>query len=609
MTLSLDWLALGSLSGHGVLMLAFATVTFAIFVWDRFDLSSVSLSILIVLPALFFVFPLDGIEPRRFFAGFGHPALVTICALMILGHALVLTGALGPAARQLAWLMGHAPRLAIGVVLVGAAAASGVMNNTPVAVLLIPLLMAAMRRAGRAPGQVLMPMNGALLLGGMTTTIGTSTNLIVVAIASSMGVAAFGIFDFFVLVATASVPALLYLWFVAPLLLRHVSPSVVQEAQPVFEAELLVTEESWLNGAEVREVVKRAGAQLPLRSIRRAKGIIVPPLATAKLHLGDRLIVQDTAENLKEYESRLKAPLHAFEDDPDSDDAHAQAVAAQLVVTPDSPLVGSTVRVERLANKYQLVVIGLRKAQGGANVQRTGLADLRISEGDVLLVQGPSESLQTAQRDGIGLLLDEQLALPRQRHSVPALLTLTGVIAAAGLGGVPIELAAMLGVLVLLTTRCLAWHDIAAGLSVKVVLLVAASLALGDALAITGGTVFLASAFTHVVSGWSGGWVLAALMGVMGLLTNFVSNNAAAAIGTPLAVEIARTLGLPPEPFVLAVLFGCNLCFLTPMAYQTNLLVMNAGGYSFGDFVRMGVPLFVIMWIGLSILLAMRYGL
>ena len=225
------------------------------------------------------------------------------------------------------------------------------------------------------------------------------------------------------------------------------------------------------------------------------------------------------------------------------------------------------------------------------------------------MVQGPSEALQTAQRDGIGLLLDEQLALPRQRHSVPALLTLTGVIAAAGLGGVPIELASLIGVLVLLATRCLAWHDIAAALSVKVVLLVAASLALGDALTVTGGTLFLAGAFTDLVSGWSGGWVLAALMGLMGLLTNFVSNNAAAAIGTPLAVEIARTLGLPPEPYVLAVLFGCNLCFLTPMAYQTNLLVMNAGGYSLGDFVRVGTPLFLIMWVGLSILLAMRYGL
>ena len=334
MTLSLDWLALGSLSGHGVMMLAFSAIIFAVFVWDRFDLSSVSLAILILLPAMFFVFPLEGVEPRRFYAGFGHPALVTICALMILGHALVLTGALGPAARQLAWLMGRAPMLAIGVVLVGAAAASGVMNNTPVAVLLIPLLMAAMRRAGKSAGQVLMPMNGALLVGGMMTTIGTSTNLIVVAIASSMGVAAFGIFDFFLLVATASVPALLYLWFVAPLLLRHVSPPVVEEAQPVFEAELLVTEESWLNGAEVREVVKRAGSQLPLRSIRRAKGVIVPPMATAKLHIGDRLIVQDTAEKLKEYESRLKAPLHAFEEDPESDDAHVQAVAAQLIVTP-----------------------------------------------------------------------------------------------------------------------------------------------------------------------------------------------------------------------------------------------------------------------------------
>jgi di/tricarboxylate transporter len=154
-----------------------------------------------------------------------------------------------------------------------------------------------------------------------------------------------------------------------------------------------------------------------------------------------------------------------------------------------------------------------------------------------------------------------------------------------------------------------AWQDVGSALSVKVVLLVASSLALGDALTVTGGTAALARGFVSASAGLSGPWVLAALMGLIGLLTNFVSNNAAAAIGTPLAVEIARALGLPPEPYVLAVLFGCNLCYLTPMGYQTNLLVMNAGGYAFRDFTRVGAPLFLIMWIGLSLALAQRYAL
>jgi di/tricarboxylate transporter len=173
----------------------------------------------------------------------------------------------------------------------------------------------------------------------------------------------------------------------------------------------------------------------------------------------------------------------------------------------------------------------------------------------------------------------------------------------------PISLAALGGVLVLLGTRCMSWHDVAQSLSVKVILLVAASLALGDALEVTGATRFLAGLLAQHTLGMSAAWVLALLMGLMGLLTNFVSNNAAAAIGTPLGIELARSLGVPVEPFVLAVLFGCNLCYLTPMGYQTNLLVMNSGGYRFADYVRVGTPLFVIMWAALSYGLTWRYGL
>jgi di/tricarboxylate transporter len=607
--LTLDWLAVGALSGHAVLLLGFTAVVFAVYAWDRFEIASVCLAVLIGLPTLFFVFPLQGVEPYRFLAGFGHPALVAICALMVLGHALVLTGALEPAARRLGRLVAKAPWLALLVVLLGAAAASGVMNDTPVVVLLIPLLIAALKRAGRSPASMLMPMNYAVLIGGMGTTIGTSTNLIVVALASGLGVTAFGVFDFFPLVALAAVPALLYLWLGAPWLLRKVAPALPAEAQPVFDAELRITEDSWLDGAEVREVMKRSGHRLPLRLIRRASGALVQPLPTAKLRAGDRLVVQDTAENLKEYESRLKTPLHSFDETHEEPDAEHQAVAAQLVVTPESPLVGRTVRSERLADKYQLIVIGLRKARDTAGMQLTGLADLRVHAGDVLLVQGRADALRTAQHDGVGLLLDERLALPRQRKSPIALLTLAAVVGAASLGGIPIALGAMVGVLFLLATRTVAWQDVGAALSVKVVLLVASSLALGDALTLSGGTAFLAQRFVDLAAGWSGPWLLAALMGLMGLLTNFVSNNAAAAIGTPLAVEIARSLGLPPEPYVLAVLFGCNLCYLTPMGYQTNLLVMNAGGYAFRDFVRVGTPLFLIMWAGLSVLLAGRYAL
>ncbi|HMQ72294.1 MAG TPA: SLC13 family permease [Rubrivivax sp.] len=612
MSFDLDWLAFGPLSGHGVLMLVFTLAVFAAFVTDRLQIGTVCLAVLILLPALFFVFPMQGVEPYRFFGGFGHPALVAICSLMILGRSLVLTGALDPAARQLAWLVARAPWLALLVVLVGAAAMSGFVNDTPLVVLLIPLLATALRRAGRAPAFMLMPMNHAVLIGGMATTIGTSTNVIVVSLAVALGVPMLGMFDFYPLVAVAALPALAYLWLVAPWLLRDVAPAQPAQAQPVFDAELRVVDGSPLVGATVRAVLRRAGGRLPLRQIRRADGTLAAPLPALVLRAGDRLVLCDTVEHLKEAEARLGAPLHDFDAAAPAGDAAPtlDLVAAQLVVTPQSPLVGRTVRGERLQEKYQLTLIGLRKARDSAERQpRENLADVRVEPGDVLLLQGHADAMRLLQRDGVALMLDERLALPRRRKSPVALLTLAGVVLAAGVGGMPIALAAMVGVLVLLVTRTLAWQEIGSALSVNVVLLVAASLALGDALGVTGGTTFLAHALVAVVDAMPPAWALAALMGLMGLLTNFVSNNAAAAVGTPLAVEVARALGVPPEPFVLAVLFGCNLCYVTPMAYQTNLLVMNVAGYTFRDFVRVGAPLFVLMWVALSVLLARHYGL
>lgn len=620
------------LSGHGIAMLLLAVVFFGLLIWDRLPIATVCLGVLGALPLAFALFPLSvrqaEIDPLRFFAGFGHPALVAICSLMVLGHALVLTGALEPAARRLSALVASAPRTALLAVLLGAALASGVLNDTPVVVLLIPLIIAAAARAKAQAGTMLLPMNYAVLIGGMATTIGTSTNLIVVAIAASLGVGPFGVFSYYALVAVAAVPALAYLWLLAPRMLAHVQRPAEQLSIATFEAELTVEPESWLDGRELREARAATGNRLNLVEVRRAHRALIR-LPSMKFRAGDRLLLQDTAENLKEAESSLHAKLHGVaqesaaakavdkaaarapdkaesEDDPK---APVTAVVAQMIVTPESPLVGRSVRQERIAERYGLVVVGVRPRQGESGWQRENPVERRIEAGDVLLVQGEESAMRDAQRDDIGLLLDARFTLPRQDKALIALATMAVVVLLAATKALPISLAALGGVLALLLARCVSWHDVGQSLSVKVVLLVTASLALGDALEVVGATAYLARQLAEHTQGLSSAWILALLMGLMGLLTNFVSNNAAAAIGTPLGIELARSLGAPPEPFVLAVLFGCNLCYLTPMGYQTNLLVMNAGGYRFGDYVRVGTPLFLIMWAGLSYGLVLRYAL
>jgi di/tricarboxylate transporter len=603
-------------------MLLFAAVVFGLFVYNRWSISTISLGMLVALPLGFTLFPLvvDGkaVGGARFLAGFASPALVAICALMVVGHALVVTGALQPAARRLANLVAKHPRSALLAVLVLAASVSGVINDTPVVVLLIPLLLSAASQAKVPAAKLLLPMNYAVLIGGMATTIGTSTNLIVVGIALSLGVNRFGIFDWFGLVALAAVPGLAYLWLVAPRLLRHV-PAMPQDlSNDVFEAELLIDKDSPLVGEPLSAAFRAVDYQLPLVNLRRAS-LTLAPLPSRLLRAGDRLIIRDTALRLKELEGQLGAALHAVapvdddgaaNPDPSPDEpAQPAAVVAQMIVTTGSPLEGRSVRQERLAERFGFVVVGVRTTAQRATWQREGLTDRLVRVGDVLLVQGDAAAMRKAQRDGLGLLLDERFAVARQDKAGIAILVMAAVVVLAASKTLPIEIAALSGALVLLLTRCLSWDDITQSLSAKVILLVAASLALGDGLSLTGATDWLAQGLATQAGALSAAWLVALLMGLMGLVTNFVSNNAAAAIGTPLAVSLAQALDTPAEPLVLAVLFGCNLCYLTPMGYQTNLLVMNAGGYRFSDFLRVGTPLFLIMWSALSFLLAWRYGL
>ena len=608
------------LSAHGLAMLVFAAVVFSLFIYNRWSISTISLGMLATMPLGFTLFPLvvDGetVSGARFLAGFASPALVAICSLMIVGHALVVTGALQPAARRLANMVAKHPRSALLAVLVLAASVSGVVNDTPVVVLLIPLLLAAASQAKVPAADLLLPMNYAVLIGGMATTIGTSTNLIVVAIAASLGVNPFGMFDWFGLVALAAVPGLAYLWLVAPRLLRHV-PALPQDlSNDVFDAELHIDVDSPLVGKPLSAAFNAVEYRLPLVSLRRAARTLAP-LPSRLLRAGDRLIIRDTALRLKQLEGELGAVLHAVvavDDDeganPDpAEPALPAAVVAQMIVTAGSPLEGRSVRQERLAERFGFVVVGVRTTAQNAAWQREGLTDRMISIGDVLLVQGNEGAMRKAQRDGLGLLLDERFAVARQDKAGIAIVVMVAVVLLAATKTLPIEIAALMGALVLLLTRCLSWDDITQSLSAKVILLVAASLALGDGLSLTGATDWLAQGLAAQAGALSPAWLAALLMAMMGLVTNFVSNNAAAAIGTPLAVSLAQALGVPAEPFVLAVLFGCNLCYLTPMGYQTNLLVMNAGGYRFTDFLRVGTPLFLIMWAALSFLLAWRYGL
>lgn len=581
---------------------------------DDIPLETSSLAVLVLLCLIFTIFPFEvnghHLEPSSLFFGFGHEALITVCALMVIGHALVRTGALVPVGRYLAKLWKISPTLSLLITLIVAGLLSAFVNNTPIVVLFLPILTNVALRTNSDTSSMLLPMGLATLVGGMTTTIGTSTNLLVVSVASDMGLARLNMFDFVLPASIAAVIAIIYLWLIAPKLLPKRMASLPDTSPRLFSAYLNINEDSIANGKTVTDILKMTDGQLSIESIQRSpdyKNIV--PFPDTILKEGDRLHVKDHPDQLKEFESATQTTLFSGSHKVDEDhplNAEKQ-ILAEIVVVQQSGLVGRTLKDVQFAKRYGISVIALHRGGNAMEVGRRSIGHVPIQTGDVLLVQGESEQIDELKENQGFLIIDGAAELPYSKKAPVALMVLFGVVLIAALSILPIAISAMCGVLILLIAKCIDWGDLSVALSSQVVLIVVASLALGSAMMQTGGAEYIAQLFVALAYDLPPGGIVSALMLMLAVLTNIVSNNAAAVIGTPIAISVATQLNLPVEPFILAVLFGANLSYATPMAYKTNILVMNAGGYQFSDFIRVGVPLILLMWVTLSFLLSWIY--
>jgi len=602
---------------HGIFVMLLTVVALYLFTRDRLPLEASALAILIILLVAFQLFPYetaDGrLEPTSFLMGFGHEALITICALMIVGRGLEVTGALQPLAAALARSWNAKPLLASLATLAISGALSAFLNNTPIVVMLLPMLVGVAVRNKVAPSSVLMPVGFATLLGGMATTIGTSTNLLVVSIAEDLGQPAMQMFDFTLPVLAVGAVGLLYLWLVAPRLLPERKQPLSDRAPRVFSATLHINDASTACGLKFAECLALTNNEMRVTRIERGEGLSVTKLPSITIQAGDRLVVRDTPERLKAFERQLGATLHGdsgLDDTASINMSAEQQSLAEIVVTRNSLLHRGTLASTRFAQRSGLLPLALHRAREAGTEEFSGnIESIRLRAGDVVLVQGTQSQLESLKRSGSALVLDGTTELPKTHRSARALAIMIFVVAAAALGVLPISISAVLGVAAMLATRCLSWEEIAKSLSAQVIMIIVASLALGIALTRTGGALFIAQSFVAAVRILPTPFILSALMLVMAILTNIVSNTAAGVIGTPIAIQVARELGVDPEPFILAVIFGANMSYATPFGYQTNLLLLSAGGYKFSDFLRAGVPLTLIMWLGFSLLLPALYDL
>jgi di/tricarboxylate transporter len=596
-----------------LLLTAAAIVAYAS---ERIPVEMTSLGILGVLLLLFHISAtLTGeptLDPADILRGFASPALIAVSALLVVGQAMVSTGALEGIARLLIWLSRGSFQRALMLTLGYVTASSAFLNNTPIVVIFIPILRSIAERFGRTGSAVMMPLSFAAILGGMLTLIGTSTNLLVSGEMAKLGYQPFAFFDLTVPGLVLALAGGAYVLLLPRLLRsRDERPGLVAAEGKQFIAELDIVPDSNLIGENSRAGLFPALPDVTVRLIQRGDRAILPPFENIVLEAGDVLIVAATRKVLTAILAKYPGHLlrtSADVGEPEVADAQASdLVLAEAMIKPASRMVGQTLELTNFQERSRCNVLGIERR---ARMLRTRLHELRLEPGDVLLLVGRQAAIERLRADPDVLPMEWSATDMPLVHKAPlAAAIFAAIVVPAALDLLPIVVTALIGVIALIATGCLNVRQAARAVDRQIVLIIAAAIGLGTALEATGGAAYLAGIVLDATAGAPAAVVLSALFLMVALVTNVLTNNAAAVLFTPVAVNVAVKLGVDPFPFALAVTFAASCSFATPIGYQTNLLVMGPGHYRFRDFILAGSPLVVIVWLAFSLFAPWYYGL
>jgi di/tricarboxylate transporter len=542
------------------------------------------------------------LTPVQAFAGFSHPATLSVAAMLVLSAGLERTGALSFFARRVLAPLGRSEVLLTVAVMAAVALLSAFIANTAAVAVFIPVVLEVCRRRGVAPGRVLMPMAHAATFGGMCTLIGTSTNLAAHEYARSQGLPGFAMFE----LGRVALPMLLagfaYILFVGRWFLPRGAgeAGVLERSGPYLAAVEVPAGSSWV-GREARPDHLHRDFELEPLLLKRGEQEIALEKPWPRLEAGDRLRVRGSLEGLLRLAGEKGIRIHRPAGHGEWEDV---VTVAEVVVLAGSGLLGRTLREARFAERHGCVVLALHRP---AEALSERPEDTPIRAGDVLVVEGPPLALQ-ALTEGRGFVLAGVRAYPdvRARKLGVALLTLVGVVTVAALGVLPIVTAAVAGCAVLILTGCLKPAEAYRAIDLSIVFLLAGALALGTALERTGLAAQVAQGLTWL-SGFAGhGALLAGFFLVAVLVSEFMSNSGTVLLLAPIAVSTAHHLGVNPMAFMAAIAFGASAAFAMPIGYQTSLMIYGPGGYRFKDYLRMGIPLDLIL-AALALLLIPRY--
>ncbi len=570
------------------LLFGILAVALVLFLSERVRADLVAMMVLLALG-------LTGLlSPAEVFSGFSNPAVITVGAMFVMSAAATRTGIAAYVGRVIKAIAGGREWSLILVIMLAVAAISAFINNVGAVALLLPVVMELGRQSQISPSKLLIPLAYGSLLGGVCTLIGTPPNILVSAIGVQHGLRPFELFEFAPIGIALVLVGVLYMTLVG----RHLIP--VRRTQEITDSmpkqyltELIVPPGSKLISRRLHELGWRERG-VEILSIRRGPREIFDIWGWASIHANDVLVVTGKAEEILKLKDELGLEIR-----PEVEYTHPwhssdQIQRVEATLAPNAAFIGHTLAELDFHNRYGVTVLAI--ARHGA-LLRGQLSQIPLEFGDTLLLQGPEHRLAQIPRENFILMSPLAFQALRTEKALLALLIFAGVLALAALGVLHISLAGVLGAVLMVLTRCLTLEEAYESIDWKVIFLLAGMIPAGIALEKTGAARLLAELILQGIGGLGPIFVFGALVGVTSLITEILSNAAAAVLLAPIAISLATQLGVSPYPFLMGVAVASSSSFMTPISHQSNTLVFGPGGYRFSDYVRVGLGMNILAWL------------
>jgi len=585
--------------------LSILVIGFILFVTETFTLDVTALLLLSILFLLGYLSPIEAVS------GFSNPAVITIGFLFVLSHALQKTGVLEYIVIRVNRLASRSQVLGTAVYLIAIGITSAFVNNTAIVAIFMPVTIRLAHTYQVSPSKMLIPLSYAAILGGTLTLVGTSTNLLVNSIYSANGnVEPLGMFEFAQYGVILMSLGLLYLLFFAPRLLpsRTVTSSLTKSYHlGGYLTEMKIVEGSPLLGKTCLERGINYNYDVMVLDILREKQLITQNIRRTPLKIGDILFVRGTLENFLRMKEIEKVALLTDEKLTQSELEQEDNVLVECLLTDQSELVGRSLMTSNFRQQFGAFILAIRRE---GDIFRKKIAHVILQAYDTLLVYGPIKKIEGLSEKADFIVLGEvEAELRKQRFWWVSIIVILGAIILATLGVMPIMKGAIIGVAFLLALKVITPQESYQSVHWQVIVLIAALIPVGLVIQNTGTSEWIGMIISDIARMSSPKWhahILLALIYLITMILTEVSSNAATAIiMTPIAIAVSGQMGFDSRPFIFAVAFAASASFITPVGYQTNLMVYGPGGYKFSDFIRVGFPIAILFWISAIIFLPM----